>query len=117
MSKNFQDVLCDFCEILSDMDKLYVFEEIKKYLAKGIEKRGMPVKEQLLFIIDFTLRAIKSKNLKEEKENKKNSENKTLNNKNLIDKNEESEEDEEEEEEEDDDENYINNKFNLIFLF
>ena len=110
LSKNFQDVVCDFCEILSDMDKLYVFEEIKKYLTKGIEKRGVPFKEQLLFIIDFTLRAIKSKNLKEEKENKKNSENKKLNGKSLIDKNEESEEDEEEEEEEDDEDINCNSR-------
>ena len=104
LSKNFQDMVCDFCEILSDMDKLYLFEEIKKFMSKSVEKRGAPSKEQLLFIIDFTLRAIKSKNFKEENENKKNSENKKLNGKNIIDKNEESEEDEEEEEEEDDDE-------------
>ena len=110
LSKNFQDVVCDFCEILSDMDKLYVFEEIKKYLAKGIEKRGAPFKEQLIFIIDFTLRAIKSKNLKEEKANKKNLENKKMNDNNLIDKNEGSEEDEEEEEEEDDEDINFNSR-------
>lgn len=34
LSKNFQDVVCDFCEILSDMDKLYVFEEIKNIWQK-----------------------------------------------------------------------------------
>lgn len=70
----------------------------------------MPFKEQLLFIIDFTLRAIKSKNLKEEKENKKNSANKAINGKNLIGKNEESEEDEEEEEEEDDEDINCNSR-------
>ena len=91
LTKNIYNIICSFCEILSEEDKLYVYEEIKKYLEKSIEKREMPVKDQLLFIIEFTVKAIESKNIKEEKINNKKSKNKI----------EESEENEEEEDDED----------------
>ena len=73
--KSIQDIICDFCDILSEEDKLYVYEEIKKYLEKSIEKKGIPVKEHLLFVIDYTVKAIKAKSNNDKKEkNKKNEE-------------------------------------------
>jgi hypothetical protein len=37
ISKNIQNIICDFCEILNDNDKIYVFEEIKKFFEKSID--------------------------------------------------------------------------------
>ena len=90
-SKNINNIILDFCEFLSEEDKLYLYNEIKKYFEKGIEKRGMPIKEQLLFIIEYSVRAISSKIENDKKNVNKNSE--------KLQKEEENEEDEEEEEE------------------
>ena len=102
ISKNIQNIICDFCEILNDNDKIYVFEEIKKFFEKSIEKRGYPLKEHLLFIIEYSVRAISSK----KKEIKEKKQNVNVNNNNK--KNEENEESEEE----DDGEDIIENEDN-----
>ena len=71
--KNIQNIICDFCKILSKEDKLYVYQEIKKYLEKSIEKKGIPMKDHLSFIIDYSLSAInniKNKDNNEEEEKK-----------------------------------------------
>lgn len=60
--KSIQNIICDFCDYLSEEDKLYIFGEIKKYLEKSIEKKGIPMKDHLSFIIDFSLRAISTNN-------------------------------------------------------
>ena len=64
--KTLQNIICDFCEILSEEDKFYVYEEIKKYLDKSIAKKGLPLKENLLFIKEYSLRAISTKNRNDE---------------------------------------------------
>jgi hypothetical protein len=69
--KSIKKMICDFSAILSEEDKLYVYEEIQKYLEKSIKKKGIPVKEHLLFIIDYSLKAIKIKNNDELKINEK----------------------------------------------
>ena len=74
--KNIQNIISDFCVILSEEDKLYVYGEIKNYIEKSIKKKGIPVKDHLLFIIDYSLRAVATKNEnKKDKKNKKEKEN------------------------------------------
>ena len=85
------EIICDFSEILTEEDKYLFFQEITKYFENNIEKKGMPTKEQLLFLIQFSIRAIKSRDIELKKENK-NKDNKMEN------KNEKDTEDEEEEE-------------------
>ena len=46
---------------------MYVYGEIKKYLEKSIWKKGIPMKDHLLFVIDFSLRAISTNNNDNEK--------------------------------------------------
>ena len=65
--KNIQNIICNFCDYLSEEDKLYIYKEIKKYLEKSIEKKGIPMKDHLLFIIDFSLKAISTNNNENEK--------------------------------------------------
>ena len=65
--KSKQNIICDFCDYLTEEDKLYVYGEIKKYLEKSIEKKGIPMKDHLLFVIDFSLRAISTNNNDNEK--------------------------------------------------
>jgi hypothetical protein len=77
--KNIQNLICDFCNILSEEDKLFVYEEIKKYLDKSIEKKGIPVKDNLLFVIDYTLKAIKTKKFDNKKDKKKETEKDNIN--------------------------------------
>ena len=60
--KTIQNIICKFSEILSEEDKIYFFEEIKKYLEKSIEKKGIPMKDHLLFIIDYSLNAVSNDN-------------------------------------------------------
>ena len=67
MVKSIQNIICDFCNYLTEEDKLYVYGEIKKYLEKSIEKKGIPMKDHLLFVIDFSLRAISTNNNDNEK--------------------------------------------------
>ena len=67
--KTIQNIICSFCEYLSEEDKLYVYGEIKKFLEKSITKKGIPVKDHLLFAIDYSLQAIVTK-----KNNNKNNE-------------------------------------------
>ena len=67
--KSIQTIICDFCDYLTEEDKLYIYGEIKKYLEKSIEKKGIPMKDHLLFIIDFSLRAISTNNKDNEKSN------------------------------------------------
>ena len=74
--KNIQNLICDFCQILSEEDKLNVYEEIKKYIDKSIEKKGIPIKENLLFIIEYSLKAIKTKKNEHKKDKNYNKENK-----------------------------------------
>ena len=103
------EIICDFAEILTEQDNFFFFQQIKKYFEKSIEKKGTPTKELLIFLIEFSYRAISSRNNNNEiKENKnKNNiscENKKIienNNKNGGNKSEESEETEEEEEDDD----------------
>ena len=100
-TKNINEIIYDFTEILSEEDKFYFYNEIKKYFEKSIEKKGMPIKDQLLFLIEFSIRAISSKNLQKGiKENNKNSniKNKKAEQRKNEKKNEESEEEDEEEE-------------------
>ena len=61
LTKTIQNILSEFCEFLSEEDKLYVYGEIKKYLEKSITKKGIPVKDHLLFVIDFSIQAISTK--------------------------------------------------------
>ena len=111
-SKNIQNIICDFCEILSDDDKIYVFEEIKKSFEKSITKRGYPIKEQLLFIIDYSVQALLSKNTKENENKEKTKDENNNNNKNKNDNNKKNEEIEESEEEEDEEDDIIVNEDN-----
>ena len=69
LAKNIQNIICDFCKILSKEDKLYVYKEIKSFLEKNIEKKGIPLKDHLYFIIDYSLRAIKFVDNKEKENN------------------------------------------------
>ena len=77
--KNIQNIICDFCQILNEEDKINVYNEIINYINKSIEKKGIPMKEHLSFIIDYSLKAIETK-----KEKEKNVEEKDKN-KSLID--------------------------------
>ena len=61
LAKTIQNIISAFCEYLSEEDKLYVYEEIKKYLEKSITKKGIPVKEHLLFVIEYSIQAIVTK--------------------------------------------------------
>ena len=74
--KYMQKYLCDFCVILSNEDKFYVFQQIKKFFEKIIEKRGIPIKDDLSFIIEYTLKAMANS---KEDENKEINENKKEN--------------------------------------
>ena len=74
--KNLQNIICDFCEILSEKDKLYLYEEIEKYLDKNITKKGIPLKEHLLFVKDYSLRAIRTRKARKENDEEKESETK-----------------------------------------
>jgi hypothetical protein len=75
--KNIQNIICDFCEILNDEDKLHVYNGVINYIEKSIEKKGIPMKEHLSFIIDYSLQAIENEDeseeegAKEEEQNKK----------------------------------------------
>ena len=75
--KSIQNIICDFCDYLTKEDKLYIYGVIKKYIEKSIEKKGIPMKDHLSFIIDFSLRAISTNNndnekkLDDDKDNKK----------------------------------------------
>ena len=106
-------IFINFCEFLSEEDKFYVFKEIKNNFEKITEKEGMPNKEQLLFIIDFTARAIFFKN----NNNKENNENKNINNNNKKD--DDNREDDEEEEEDDEiiENEEISSKNDDVILF
>ena len=122
-SNVINSIICDFSEILSEEDKFYFYNEIKNNFEKNIEKRGKPIKEQLIFLIDFSIKAISSKKIiqYEEKERKLN-ENKNIENKktNRSNKNEESDEDEEEEEGDeiiDNDENSFTKEDDKLFNF
>ena len=66
--KNIQNIICDFCQILNDEDKRNVYNEIINYIQKSIEKKGIPMKEHLSFIIDYSLKAIETKKLIDEEE-------------------------------------------------
>ena len=68
--KNIQNIICDFCQILDEEDKLNVYNNILNYIDKSIEKKGIPMKEHLSFIIDYSLKAIETKydNKKENKD-------------------------------------------------
>ena len=66
--KNIQTIICDFCEILNDEDKLKIYNLVINYLEKSIEKKGIPMKEHLSFIIDYSLKAIKNENEEDEEE-------------------------------------------------
>ena len=68
--KNIQNIICDFCEILDDEDKLKVYNLVINYIEKSIEKKGIPMKEHLSFIIDYSLKAIENENEEEEEEKK-----------------------------------------------
>ena len=70
MVKNIQNIICDFCQILDEEDKLNVYNNILNYIDKSIEKKGIPMKEHLSFIIDYSLKAIETKydNKKENKD-------------------------------------------------
>ena len=75
--KNIQSIICDFCRILNDEDKLKVYNDVINYINKSIEKKGIPMKEHLSFIIDYSVKALENKNNNKEKNNDKdNKENK-----------------------------------------
>ena len=61
LAKNIRNIICEFCEYLSEEDKLYAYGEIKNYLIKSILKKGIPVKDHLSFVIDYSLQAIATK--------------------------------------------------------
>ena len=69
--KNIQNIICDFCEILSDGDKLDVYKGVINYIEKSIEKKGIPMKEHLSFVIDYSLQAIENQDEREEENAKK----------------------------------------------
>ena len=104
--KTIQNIICEICKIISKEDKKFVFDEIKKYLEKSIEKKGIPCKDHLSFIIDYSLRAIASTNSdgKEEKVKKEDKEEK--------EKNEEKEEKEERKKEKKGNNNEVKNRDN-----
>ena len=99
-SKNIHKIILDFCDILSEEDKLYLYNELKKYFEQNTEKRGMPLKEQLQFIIEYSVRAISSKIENNQKDKNKNSA-----------KPKNTEESRDDEEEEEDDETIENDDF------
>ena len=69
--KNIQSIICDFCRILNDEDKLKVYNDVINYINKSIEKKGIPMKEHLSFIIDYSVKALENKNNNKEKNNDK----------------------------------------------
>ena len=80
--KNFNQlntIFCDFCEILTDEDKYYIFSEIKTIIFNLIFNQSTYLKEILNFIINFSSIAVKKTNTynnednKDKKENKKDS--------------------------------------------
>ena len=90
--KNIQNIIIDFCKILSEEDKLYVFGEIKKYIEKSINKKGIPIKDHLLLIIDYSLRAVTTKTKDKENKDKKEKEKENENVENKMEKKEETKE-------------------------
>ena len=67
---NLQNIICDFCEILNDEDKIIVYKRIINYIEKSIEKKGIPMKEHFNFIIDYSIKAIEEEDDDEENDNK-----------------------------------------------
>ena len=75
--KNIQSIICDFCRILNNEDKLNVYKGVINYINKSIEKKGIPMKEHLSFIIDYSSKALETKSNKtQKKKDIKNKENK-----------------------------------------
>ena len=105
-------MICNFAKILSEEDKFSVYEEIKKLFYHSIEKKGIPNKEELLFIINYTKEAISSKNNNEKESKEKNG-------KNIDNKNEESDGEEEEEDDEiiDNEDNSFSKNDDKLFSF
>ena len=105
-------MICNFCKILSEEDKFSVYEEIKKLFYDSIDKKGIPNKDQLLFIINYTKEAISSKNYNGMESTEKNEKNKD-------NKNEESEGEEEEEDDEiiDNEDNSFSKNDDKLFNF
>ena len=80
--KNFQNfneltkIFCDFCQILTDEDKFYVFSEIKTIFFNLIYIQSTYFKEILTFIINFSSIAVKKTNVYKNEDNKDKKENK-----------------------------------------
>ena len=75
ISKQIQETICNFTNILSENDKSILYSKIKNYFKESIKNKGLPTKELFYFIINFSIRAINNSNFS--------------NNNNIIDKNEE----------------------------
>ena len=90
LAKTIQNIISAFCEYLSEENKLYIYGEIKKYLEKSITKKGIPVKDHLLFVIEYSLQAIvtKKNNNKNNEKNKRKKEEKEKEGETLTDEDE-----------------------------
>ena len=77
--KNIQSIICDFCRILNNEDKSNVYKGVINYINKSIEKKGIPMKEHLSFIIDYSVKALDTKNNKTKMNDTNNKENKDEN--------------------------------------
>ena len=85
LAKNIQNIICDFCEILNDEDKLNVYNGIINYIDKSIEKKGIPMKEHLSLIIDYSLKAMENNDDEENDKDDKDKDNKNKNDENEKD--------------------------------
>ena len=77
--KNFnqlETIFYDFCEILTDEDKFYIFSEIKTIFYALIFNKSDYFKDILNFIINFSSIAVKKTNIYNNEENKDKKENK-----------------------------------------
>ena len=56
-------ILNDFCEVLSDEDKYFIFSEIKTIFINSFYNQNITVKEIFDFIINYTITAVKKSNI------------------------------------------------------